>query len=280
MTIKITCVVNDVCRKDMDLKSEHGLSFWIEVVHGNVLFDTGQSAAVLSHNLKSLGLRPENVDMLALSHAHYDHTGGLEEILSKNNRFTLFVHPDIFTPRYSYRNGEYHSIGMALTRKAISSKVDMNLCDIPCEIMPGFWTTGEIIERPEPMGSSAYHFVRTEKGWQPDPYRDDMSLVIKTDLGLVVVCGCCHAGMLNTLFHVKHNFQGPIVAVIGGVHLVSADDQQLAHVIEVLQTHFENLTFYLNHCTGDKAFEQLAKAFGDRVKAFPAGATIEFPRRI
>lgn len=276
MTTKIICVVNNTSEKNTELQSEHGLAFWIETEHGIVLFDTGQTAAVLSHNLDVLGLSPQNVDMLALSHAHYDHTGGLEAILSKNKKLALYAHPDIFTPRYSLRKGLYHSIGLSLSREFLSSMVDMNLCDIPLEILPGLWTTGEISERTEPMGSSAHHFLQTEKGWQPDPYKDDMSLVLKTDSGVVVICGCCHAGLLNTLFHVEQNFHGPIITVIGGVHLVSADDQHLDHVIDVLNANFKDTTLYLNHCTGDKAFDRLSSTFGSRVKAFPAGASINF----
>ena len=96
MMVKIICVVNNTSQEDAGLRSEHGLAFWIETRYGNVLFDTGQTAAVLSHNLDVLGLLPRNIDMLALSHAHYDHTGGLEAILSKNTKLTLFAHPDIF----------------------------------------------------------------------------------------------------------------------------------------------------------------------------------------
>ena len=206
MMVKIICVVNNTSKEDAGLRSEHGLAFWIETRYSNVLFDTGQTAAVLSHNLDVLGLLPQNVDMLALSHAHYDHTGGLEAILSKNTKLTLFAHPDIFRPRYSLRKGEYVSIGLSLARETLAGKVNLSLSESPTEILPGLWTTGEIIERPEQEGRSAHHFIRAGEGWLPDPYRDDLSLVLKTKAGLVVICGCCHAGILNTLFHVERNF--------------------------------------------------------------------------
>ncbi len=83
MSTRIICAVNDVVKEDTNLQSEHGLSFWIQTEHGTVLFDTGQTPEVLSHNLKELRLSFQDIDMLALSHAHYDHTGGLEAVLSK-----------------------------------------------------------------------------------------------------------------------------------------------------------------------------------------------------
>lgn len=247
---KIICVVDNAVKKDTDLHNEHGLAFWIETEHGIVLFDSGQTADVLLHNLDVLDLLPQDIDNLALSHAHYDHTGGLETILSKNTNLTLYTHSDIFRPRYSLRQGEYRSIGLAVDQIDLSRRVKLILSDTPTEIVPNLWTTGDIDDRPELVGGSAHLFIRNGADWQPDPYRDDLSLVLKTSAGLVLICGCCHAGILNTLFHVERIFGDPIIVIIGGTHLVSADDPYLDHVIRVFTERFQNLTFYLNHCTG------------------------------
>ena len=175
---KIICVVDNATKKDTDLQSEHGLAFWIETEHGIVLFDTGQTVDVLFHNLNELGLSPQDIDMLALSHAHYDHTGGLEAILSRNTKLTLFAHTDIFRPRYSHQKEEYRSIGLALEQSDLSKRIKMKLSDTPAEIAPNLWTTGEIVERPEPVGGSAHLFIRNGADWLPDPYQDDQSLVL------------------------------------------------------------------------------------------------------
>lgn len=274
MSTRIICAVNDVVKEDTNLQSEHGLSFWIQTEHGTVLFDTGQTPGVLSHNLKELRLSFQDIDMLALSHAHYDHTGGLEAVLSNNTKLTLFAHPDIFRPRYSLRQGEYQSIGLAYNQSSLSQQIKLNLNDAPTEIIPNLWTTGEISERPEPIGSSPHLFIRDGIDWQPDPYRDDISLVLKTNQGLVVICGCCHAGILNTLFHVERKFGGPILAVLGGLHLLYAEDQYLEHVVQVFDERFPDVSFYLNHCTGENAFNKLAAAFGSRIRACPAGTLV------
>ncbi len=274
--VNIICVVDNVAKKDSNLRNEHGLSFWIETGQGRLIFDTGQTEAVLSRNLRLLGLRLEDADALALSHAHYDHTGGLEAILSKNAGLPLYAHTDIFQPRYTLRKGEYQSIGLLVTREALASRAALHLSSTPVEIFPGLWTTGDIFERPEPEGRSVHHFIRTAEGWQPDPYRDDLSLALKTQSGLVIICGCCHAGLLNTFFHVERMFNQPIVAIIGGTHLVMADNLYLGHVIDVLSERYKSLHYYLNHCTGERAYHMLARSFGSRVKTCPAGTVITF----
>ncbi len=276
MSTKIICVVDNATKTDTGLRSEHGLAFWIETSQGRVLFDTGQTAATLSHNLDLLDLKTQDADGLALSHAHYDHTGGLEAILSENAGIKIYAHSDLFKPRYSLREGKYRQIGLKITREELSDRTELHLNDSPTEILPGLWTTGGISERPEPEGRSAHHFIRTNEEWQPDPYLDDMSLVLTMSEGLAVICGCCHAGLLNTLFHVESVFNTPIIAILGGTHLVTADEFYLDHVIEVLHDRYKGLHFYLNHCTGKRAYQALRRVFSARVNAFPAGAMVRF----
>jgi 7,8-dihydropterin-6-yl-methyl-4-(beta-D-ribofuranosyl)aminobenzene 5'-phosphate synthase len=102
-----------------------------------------------------------------------------------------------------------------------------------------------------------------------------MSMVVETKAGVVVVCGCCHAGLLNTLAHVEANFQRPIVAVLGGTHLEGLEPVALDQVVDTLHT-YGPLRLYPNHCTGERAYVALAVAFGDRVKPCPAGTILSF----
>jgi 7,8-dihydropterin-6-yl-methyl-4-(beta-D-ribofuranosyl)aminobenzene 5'-phosphate synthase len=103
-----------------------------------------------------------------------------------------------------------------------------------------------------------------------------MSLVLQAREGLVVVCGCCHAGLLNTLAHVRRVFRRPIVAVLGGTHLLDAGETYLEHIARVLRDSYGSPSLYLNHCTGKRAIITLANAFGNRVKPCPAGTTLSF----
>jgi 7,8-dihydropterin-6-yl-methyl-4-(beta-D-ribofuranosyl)aminobenzene 5'-phosphate synthase len=272
--MKVTCVVDNAVCDHSTFWGEHGLAFLIEAKSGRTLFDTGRSGTVLLHNLELLGIKPKAINALALSHAHYDHTGGLPALLDQVAGIPLYAHPDLFRGRFSRRE-EVKSVGLSLEREALEQRLALQLSAEPTEILPGVWTTGEITDRAEPEGRSAHHLVRGVEGWEPDPYRDDMALVLETGKGLVVLCGCCHAGLLNTLAHVRRTFGLDIAAVAGGTHLLQADEAHLRRVIEVLR-ELGLPKLYLNHCTGQRAYVTLAQAFGETVAPCPVGTSFEF----
>lgn len=272
--MKITCLVDNAVQAGSRFWGEHGLSFLIETEGKRLLFDTGQSGRVLLHNLKVAGIELNTIGALALSHAHYDHTGGLG-ILQKMGRISLYAHADLFRARFSQRKNKLESIGLAMKHEELLRYADLHLSAKPQQILPGVYTTGEITSRRELEGRSSRHLVRDGDHFIADPYRDDMSLVLKVSQGLLVLCGCCHAGLLNTLQHVQENFDGPIVAVVGGMHLESLKDEQLRHLVQVLH-NYGTPRFYPNHCTGQTAYVALALAFGSRVAPCPAGTELTF----
>lgn len=273
---KITCVVENTVQRSSPFWGEHGLSFFIEVDGTGVFFDTGHSEPLLLHNLGWLGKSPREAAALILSHAHTDHTGGMGAILSQNPGLPLYASPDIFQPRFARREDRYESIGLRLTRRELNQLADLRLSEKPVEVLPGLWTTGEIKERPEQEGRSERLVILHGEGWQPDPYRDDMSMVMETSQGLVVICGCCHAGLLNTLAHVRRNFEQPVIAILGGTHLASADAAYLQHIAAVLRDSYGSPGLYLNHCTGEEAYVVMAQTFGERVKPCPVGTVLTF----
>ena len=275
MSTKIICVANDTAPANSTLKVEHGLSYWIDTGSGIVMLDTGKSVEVLTHNLSQLGLEAGKVDALVISHSHYDHTGGLEALPIRTPKIPLYAHADVFRVRYSLRDGQYRPVGFSQSREEIEARFELILREEAVEVLPGLWTTGEIRQRAEAEGRSSNHFVKVGEEWQPDPYRDDLSLVLKTSRGLALICGCCHAGLLNTLWQGKADFKEPITTVIGGTHLMSAEGEALRHVIRELGSHFPGMRYYLNHCTGEEAITALQQAFGEDVQPCPAGTVIE-----
>jgi 7,8-dihydropterin-6-yl-methyl-4-(beta-D-ribofuranosyl)aminobenzene 5'-phosphate synthase len=162
-----------------------------------------------------------------------------------------------------------------MDRATLEDRAVLRLCADPVEVMPGIWTTGEIAPRPEPEGRSRYHVVRKDGGWTADPYRDDLSLVLDTDEGLVVVCGCCHAGLLNTLDRVRSVFGRDPTAVVGGIHLVHADMPTLDRVVGTLRQHGPP-RLYVGHCTGERSYLALRAAFGGSVSLCQAGTVLQF----
>lgn len=278
---QIICVLNDTAQEGKGLRSEHGLAIWVHTPSGVVLFDSGQSRQVLTYNMKKLGLRMQDISALALSHGHGDHTGGLAAFLNaaEPTKRPLYAHPALFRKRFSRKEGEYQPIGIRIPREDLSQVFELRLTDKPVEILSGLWTTGEITARPETEGRSAGHFIHTDQTWQPDQYQDDLSLVLKAKAGLVLICGCCHAGLLNTLFHVERHFHESIHAIIGGTHLITASGRELRHIIDILAERYGNVSYYLNHCTGSAAMQALAERFGSRVNEFPAGAAVQFEHK-
>lgn len=275
MAIKITCVVNDVALANTGLQSEHGLSLWIQTDSGVTLLDSGQTDRVLAHNLETLALDPSKVQSVVLSHSHYDHTGGLNTILKANPQVEVYAHPDINRQRYSYKDGAYRFIGAPANTLDSIDMGHLHLSSKPFEVMPGLWTTGEITGRDEPEGRSSNHFIHDERGgWLPDAYRDDMSLVLQMKTGLMVLCGCCHAGLLNTLKQVSRLFPQPVISVLGGTHLSALDKPALVDLRDQLDQRFAGISFHLNHCSGESALNFLTESYGERVKAFPAGTTL------
>jgi 7,8-dihydropterin-6-yl-methyl-4-(beta-D-ribofuranosyl)aminobenzene 5'-phosphate synthase len=276
--MRVRCVVDDAVQRSSPFWGEHGLAFLIDLEGDCVLFDTGQSGTVLLHNLELLDLDPARIDAVAISHAHYDHTGGLPALLKHLRPGTpLYANPSLFRARFSRRQGETQDVGLSMARLDMAEQMTLVLSATPQEIVPCVWTTGEISERPESEGSSDHHLMREGNALVADAYVDDMALVLQTDDEIVVLCGCCHAGLLNTLAHIERTFERQISVIAGGLHLTSASDDDLRHVGELLSAMPTLHRVYPNHCTGEAAFVALTQILGPSVvQPCPVGTVLEF----
>lgn len=260
--ITLTCVVED--RVILPFKNEHGLSIWIESPAGKVLFDTGSSGSALIHNLRCLNLNPAELDAVVLSHAHQDHTGGLLTLLPHLPQGTpLYAHPTLFEGHYSdHGRGPEHTDLQTLAVQALA-QVTLRLSKQPQEIVPGIWTTGEITERPYPEGRSAHHTMLVDEKHVPEPYADDLSLVIESSQGLFLLCGCCHAGLRNTLAHVHCHWKQPVIGFGGGTHLLGASPERIRQTVEALTAAREPEMVWLGHCSGVSFIRAMQSAVGE-----------------
>jgi 7,8-dihydropterin-6-yl-methyl-4-(beta-D-ribofuranosyl)aminobenzene 5'-phosphate synthase len=256
---------------------EHGLAYLIETTEGRLLFDTGQSGTVLLHNLQVLGIDPSTIDALALSHAHYDHTGGLPALLEHlRPGIPLYANADLFRERFSRRGDRTASIGLALTRAELAARLTLKLDTSPQQIFAGVWTTGQITARPEFQGGSDALLMRQGDGLAADTYQDDMALVLQDGDSLMLLCGCCHAGLLNTLAHVQQAFHAPVSRIAGGLHLASVSADDLHHCGHTLAGLPALQCLQPGHCTGEAAVRALAQVLGpERVGRAPAATVIE-----
>ena len=262
--LTLTCLVED--RPAPPLKHEHGLAVWIETPDGSALFDTGGSSGVLMHNLTYLGFDPGALDAVALSHAHHDHTGGLPALQARLRAGTpLYAHPTLFRPRYSDhgQGAERKGLGAVdLTREQLATRLNLRLSAAPQELLPGVWTTGEITSRPYAEGRSARHTIVEDGEHLPDPYTDDLSLVLETEAGIFLLCGCCHAGLLNTLAQVRDRWDAPIAGIGGGTHLKGATEATLDKTVAALKALDALEIAWLGHCSGDAFLKAAQNALG------------------
>jgi 7,8-dihydropterin-6-yl-methyl-4-(beta-D-ribofuranosyl)aminobenzene 5'-phosphate synthase len=275
VNMKLTVIVDDRAQPGSLFRGEHGASFAIESQGHTLLFDTGGSGEVLLHNLEAAGLEPERIEAVILSHGHADHTGGLAALLERVPGLPVYAHPDLFRERFRKADTGPRLVGPPFTAEEMAGRTTVHLSSEPQEVIPGVWTTGEVAPRPDAEGRGSGHLVRGENGWDPDPYRDDLSVVVKVEGGLVLVCGCCHAGLLNTLAHVRRTFGRDPLAVVGGLHLGSIDTPTMDHILEEL-TGYGPPQFWVGHCTGDRGFLRLKMAFGPQVVYYVAGAELSF----
>ncbi len=272
----ITAVSDNVVREP-DLLAEWGLSFWIEADGRRLLFDTG-AGRVLEHNARHLSVPLEAAEAVILSHGHYDHTGGLLCMLSGGHRPRVWIHPEAFRPRYARRErGPARAIGLPhLTQGDVRMRArELNWTAQPTRIAEGIWVTGEIPRRND-FEDTGGPFFLDEACREPDPLTDDQALWIETPGGLVVVLGCAHAGLVNTLEYIGEINPGRrIRAVLGGLHLVRAGPERIARTIQALERWKPDLIAPA-HCTGWRATAELAARFPDRVTECGVGMRFRF----
>jgi len=272
---RITILVDD--QAEDELTAEHGFALWVESEGRRILFDTGQGGA-LENNARVLGLDLGQLEILVVSHGHYDHTGGIRPVVQRARSINIYCHSGVFNPRYHMRNGTLRPVQMPQESMAAIHSVPFDrLHWVPRPIMLAekIGTTGPI-PRETSYEDTGGLFYLDPKGKRPDPIEDDLALWIRTDDGVIVCVGCCHAGLVNTLNYVRRLSRCQRVrAVIGGFHLLHADRERLDHTIAALQLIEPDLVVPC-HCTGESAVASLRSALGDRVSPGVAGKTFRF----
>lgn len=278
MKIKIICLANNNVGMGGPLRGEHGASYLIDEDGKRILFDTGTSWDVLQHNLNKLDINLRDVANIVLSHGHYDHTGGLLGALSQMNRPCIIADPLLFSRKLS-RNpetGEMRDIGLPHPRARVEELASLRLTVDPVEVLPGVTVTGRIPRVTDFEPTPAKMLIELDGKIEPDLLWDDRSIVMDLGEQLVLLCGCCHSGLVNTLMYVRKEFAKPVMAIIGGIHLFDAKPERIEKTIKALQNDFQADLMYFNHCTGLEATAELRSSLGERVNFCPVGTVLEF----
>ena len=264
MAIRITTLSENTASNG-EILAEWGLSILIETGQANILFDTGKSVSA-GHNADTLGVDLGKVDKIVLSHSHGDHTGGLKEILRKMRKeVEIVAHPDVWDAKYARRPGEADRyIGIPSRRYELENMgARFHLTREPVTLAENIMTTGEVPMVTDYEKVDSALFIKVEAGWQPDTVADDQAIIISTPSGLVVILGCAHRGIINTLYHAqKLTGTDKIHTVIGGSHLLDANEERLWLTIAALR-ELDAPRLGLCHCTGQSAACLLAQEFGE-----------------
>ena len=259
-----------------DFGYEWGLSVAILLPKGDLwLWDVGQTGLFLD-NAKKFGLDLGQAKGLALSHGHYDHTGGLPDLLGRTSfRGPIFAHPRLGEKRYSIRP------------KTLVRFIGLDKDPLPSPL-PGFQGVPRMreldagltfltsIPREQGLFQAVNGFYFDKQGKTPDLIEDDACLVLETGSGPILILGCCHSGLGNTMSQVRDVLGlSSLIAVLGGMHLASAPEPALEEAVQFLED-FDVRQVFPGHCTGQKAASYLKDKLPGRVFDLGAGLVLDF----
>lgn len=268
----------NVCKeKGNGLQQEHGLSFYIETQKHKILFDLGASDLFLG-NAKILGIDLEKVDVVIISHGHYDHGGGISSFLKINHHAKIFIREEAFGNFYSKRLDKLIHIGLDPALKehpqVIMVKGDLKIDD-------QLFLYGDVIERDlwPKANCNLKMKLETQEKYIQDTFLHEHNLVISEGNKKVLFCGCAHNGIVNIMKRFEEIFKCCPNGVIGGFHLINprnkneVDEDLVKQTAEYLIKN--NTQYFTCHCTGMEAFNILKNNMKDRIAYIGTGGEIQ-----
>lgn len=267
MSIRLTVLCENSVERvsPAGLLGEHGFACHIQTEQGNFLFDTGGGQTILSNSDK-LQIDLQQLQGVIFSHGHLDHTGGLQQVLSRTPRVPVYGHPDMFQARHSSNGKQLRAIGIPWRKEQLEELgADFRLATGPQQVAPGLTLSGEIPRLNKFETGDPNLVTESEDGKIiTDALADDLSLFIDSPKGLIILLGCAHAGVLNIIEHAREvTGQKKVHLLLGGTHLKFSTKEQLAATIDRLE-ELEIDLIGVSHCTGLSQAQQLAVRFGER----------------
>lgn len=277
MSVRITALIEDSWDNEALLNYEHGLSLYIETEERNILFDTGQSGGFIE-NAKLLHKDLNKLDCIVLSHGHYDHAGGFIKLTETIAELPeLIVGEEFFLPKYKkIGKDEYKYLGLSFDeeflriRKQSLKKISKDLEYLTDKII--IFHNFTRYTNFEPINDK-FWCIRDQE-YDVDEFRDEIVLGILTEKGLVVIAGCSHIGIINILCTIQTRTGYPVYALVGGTHLIEADENRLEKTVQAFQAMNIKL-IAVSHCTGDIGTGYMKRKLPDRFINNNTGNIIE-----
>ncbi len=278
---KISFLAEDTIEFDTPFWGRFGLSLLMELqskgVCKTILYDTNSASEPIIHNLQILGKSVDELSAIFLSHCHYDHTDGLTGILEAIGRpIPVIAHPELFRPCFEINQDGIRHIGIVnQTRESFERRgATFTFTKDALNLMSGVTTSGEI-ERATSFEVLEDLYTIMDGKVVQDHERDDTAVILNLEEGLVIITGCCHAGIVNTMMHArKITGVGKVHAVIGGLHLIDASEEKITKSVEVLR---DVDWVFAGHCTGFYGLQRIYSALGDRFTQIHTGSVIQLP---
>jgi len=275
MAVKVTVLVENSVFFMRGLLAEHGWSVFLETDNGNYLLDTGPGKAIIN-NARLLGKELSSLKGIILSHHHYDHTGGLLQVLEQTGPIDVYAHPELFKKSYVLRKGKEEYIGIPYTQEELEQKGARFKFNTGWqELSPGIYLTGEIPRLTSFETGPADMFCKSEGNYTKDLLADDQALAVVTEQGLSVILGCCHAGIVNTLKYIMEKTGHERVnTILGGTHLEPQSEEAKDLSIQWLKK-LNIKSLGTSHCTGTSTSARLAREFGERFFFANVGTSVQ-----
>ncbi|MDD3413835.1 MAG: MBL fold metallo-hydrolase [Lachnospiraceae bacterium] len=275
--IKITTLIENNPDDNGELLFEHGLSLYIETNGTKILFDTGKSGDFLK-NAKSLNKSLEELDFCIISHGHYDHSGGVIKLISKISKYPRFiVGEEFFKLKYKTVETPYYIFNGNSFDEDFLRKNNVNLIKVKKDMI---YLTNQIIVFHHFFRYTDYEkrnsrfYIKENEEYLPDDFDDEIVLGMITDKGLVVVVGCSHVGIINILKTISERVDIPIYAVVGGTHLIEADECRMQKTMDALKEMKVQL-IAVSHCTGEEGIQHMRQELKQQFHYNNTGNVIE-----